>query len=155
MKLATTLLSMALLVGCAAVKRIPFPVDEYSALPTRGTAEVHGQAFLKTRGGDVKLAAGNEIRLTPATSYSRQWYVEKYLGRRKIEPHDPRLDEFIRTTIADADGRFKFTQVPAGEHFLLTHIFWHISSSSWPEGGLVCTEISVPYGERVDVVMTH
>lgn len=62
--------SCAGLRPAATVERIAFPQEEYSSLPEAGTAVVHGQAFLKTRGGDVKTAAGEEVILNPVTSYS-------------------------------------------------------------------------------------
>jgi hypothetical protein len=79
-------------VGCASVAplvpRLPFPSDEYAALATTGTGVVKGQVFMKTRGGDVKTAAGSEIHMDPVTTYSTQHHEVTYLdvGQRAIEP---------------------------------------------------------------------
>ncbi len=36
-----------------------------------GTASINGQAFLKTRGGDVKLGAGNAVMMTPDDEWTQ------------------------------------------------------------------------------------
>ena len=128
MRLFTTLFAAALLVGCAVpvqksqapAPRKPFPEAEYLALPKTGTATVRGQAFLTTRGGDVKLAAGKRILLNPVTSYSLEWYERSYLSIRRMEEADPKLDAYIRAQIADGNGRFVFKNVLAGEYFVTT-----------------------------------
>ncbi len=65
-KLIAAALFLGLATACATrvvapVQRIPFPEAEYATLKMNGTAVIRGQAFLKTRGGDVKTAAGNEV----------------------------------------------------------------------------------------------
>jgi hypothetical protein len=58
-KLPFIVLVITLISACASlppesVSRIPFPENEYQALARTGNAVIRGQAFLKTRGGDVK-----------------------------------------------------------------------------------------------------
>ena len=55
---------------------------EYAPFIGRGTASLRGQAFLKTKGGDVKKGAGNEIYLMPATDFGRQRVREEFVGGR-------------------------------------------------------------------------
>lgn len=76
--LMTVVLSSCASIAAKPIPRVLFQESEYLALPKTGTATIIGQAFLKTRGGDVKTAAGNEILLNPVTSYSLQWYEMSY-----------------------------------------------------------------------------
>lgn len=148
-------------LGCAPfapkpVTRMAFPQAEYDALAKTGVAIVAGQAFLKTRGGDVKLAAGNEINLNPVTSYSLEWYNKSLLPNLPIVAPDPRLDRYIKTTIADASGRFTFNDVPAGEYFVTTKITWEVPSQYGlsETGAVVSKRIKVTDGDIVDVILT-
>ena len=135
-----------------------FPEGEYLALPKTGTATVRGQAFLKTRGGDVKTAAGNQVLLNPVTSYSLEWYEKSYLPNRGIENADPRLAAYVPTQIADGSGRFVFKNVPAGEYFVTTDVTWEAPTGYQgalrTQGGVVSKRIKVSAGEEVEVIVT-
>lgn len=166
MRLFTTLSLAALLVGCAVpvqnppapARRMPFPEAEYLALPKTGIATVRGQAFLTTRAGDVKTAAGKRVLLNPVTSYSLEWYERSYLPGARIEDPDPKLDAFIRTQIADGSGRFVFKNVPAGEYFITTTVTWEAPTgyqgALQDQGGIVSKRIKVNAGEEVEVIVT-
>jgi len=62
--------------GCVTSAPRPHLVafDEVDFLPYAGTGtgKIIGQAFLKTRGGDVKYGAGNEVMLVPNTPYTSE-----------------------------------------------------------------------------------
>jgi hypothetical protein len=141
------------------VARIPFPQAEYAALPKTGTGVVRGQAFLKTRGGDVKTAAGSLVWLNPATSYAEQWYEVGYLKDSPLEPVDPRVRQYNLETVADAEGRFEFRNVPPGDYFLATQVVWEAPTgyrgSPVPQGGLVAKRITVRDGQEQQVVLTR
>ena len=166
MRLFTTLSLAALLVGCAIpvqnspapARRMAFPEAEYLVLPKTGTATVRGQAFLTTKGGDVKVAAGKRVLLNPVTSYSLEWYERSYVPRRRIEEADPKLEAYIRTQIADGNGRFAFKNVPTGEYFITTTITWEVPTGYQGgvqvEGGMVAKRIKVNAGEEVEAIVT-
>jgi hypothetical protein len=151
-------------VGCTAPTqqvisaRKPFPEAEYLALQKVGTATVKGQAFLKTRGGEVKTAAGNEVFLNPVTSYSLDWYENSYIPNWKMEPADPRQASYMKTKLADGNGHFVFKNVPAGEYFLTTSVFWESAtgyqSSLRRQGGIISKKIKVIEGEELELVIT-
>lgn len=154
-------LIMVLLAGCVQpfqpVKRIPFPEAEYKALETTGTGIVRGQAFLKTRGGDVKVAAGNEVLLSPVTSYSLDWYNNSYLANKAMESIDPRFNQYVRTVTADSNGKFIFRRVPSGEYFVTTEVTWEApvgyQGALVMQGGVVTKRIMVMDGEEVEVII--
>lgn len=166
MRLFATLSLAALLVGCAVpvqnpqapARRMAFPEAEYLALPKTGNATVKGQAFLTTKGGDVKVAAGKRVLMNPVTSYSLEWYERSYLPSRRMEESDPKLEAYIRTQIADGSGRFVFKSVPAGEYFITTTITWEVPTGYQGgvqvEGGIVAKRIKVNAGEEVEAIVT-
>ena len=84
--LLTPLISTVLFCGCATMQpqRVPrtavFNEDEYATYAGDGTATITGQAFVKTRGGDVKFGAGNKVFLNPVTTYSTEWYQKYVIG---------------------------------------------------------------------------
>ena len=154
---------VVLLSACATMappqSRMPFPENEYQVLAKSGSATVKGQAFLKTRGGDVKTAAGNEVILNPVTSYSMEWYEKSYIpGKRMVEP-DQRLFNFVRKQVADGNGRFTFKNVPPGEYFVTTIITWEAPTgyqgSLRLQGGTVTKRITVINGDEIDIVVTR
>ena len=85
-----------------------FPEHEYQNLLQSGTATVKGQAFLKTRGGDVKVAAGNKVILNPVTSYSNEWYEKALIQGKNLVEAEPRMWNYVMKTVADGSGRFMF-----------------------------------------------
>jgi hypothetical protein len=152
-----TLVTIGLFSGCSKVQRIPFPVEEYEKLPKieSGTAIVKGQAFLRTMIGEVRYAAGSEVMLNPITSYSRQWYTESYLPSRLIADADPRLWDYVVHTQADAEGRFEFRNVPAGEYYAVTKLIWYVPGSYAPQGGVIAKPIKVKEGQELNVILTR
>ena len=99
--------------GCAGTPVIqvntPFAEDDYIPYTKDGTGNIKGQAFLKTQAGDVKYGAGNTIYLIPTTSYTKE-LMDKAIdkGGGFTTNMDYRLNKYIRTTIADGEGRFDF-----------------------------------------------
>ena len=164
-QILTSLFLIAVVFGCASrvavnpIDRIPFPEDEYRSLASTGTAIVKGQAFLKTRGGDVKTAAGNEVILNPVTTYSNQWYESYYLQGLPMKEPDPRVWKYIRKTVADGDGRFTFKNVALGEYYVTTGVFWEApvgyQGALVRQGGAVSKRISVKDNEEIEVIVTR
>jgi len=117
-----------------------------------------GQAFLKTRGGDVKMAAGNGVRLSPVTSYSLERLQVAEQGG-SMEDYDPRLDQYVMDTTADAQGRFEFKNVPPGDYFLSTVVTWEAPvgyrGALVRQGGPIVKRITVKNGEEQQIILTR
>lgn len=165
-KLLIAALAGLALGGCASrpaalapQSRMEFPLSEYEGLAKTGTASVSGQAFLKTRGGDVKTAAGNEILLNPVTSYSMEWYIKQYTQGLPLVPPDSRLTDYQKRATADGSGRFSFKGVPPGEYFVTAVVTWEAPAGYLGElqtqGGLVTKRLVVKDGESYDVIITR
>ncbi|MCP3926574.1 MAG: carboxypeptidase regulatory-like domain-containing protein [Desulfobacterales bacterium] len=150
-------------VGCVPfikpIQRVQFSPLEYEKLETEGTGIVRGQAFMKTRGGDVKLAAGNKIILNPVTSCSNQWYQLSYLQNKPLTKPDPRYVNFSIETIADADGKFEFTSVPPGEYYLVAPVFWEAATGYQGalrrQGGYLAKKIKVKNNKEYKYILTR
>ena len=126
----------------------------------KGSAKIHGQAFLKTRGGDVRVGAGNSVRLTPDDEWSRRaMELIASGGDVSLLPDDVKshLSKSFRTTDADSTGNFEFTDVAPGRYVLDTLITWEIPSRYGimeTTGGPVSKTISVQDGQTQRVMLT-
>jgi hypothetical protein len=171
--LVGALLSLSLTVGCANsgqymvayAPRVDWPTHEYEQIRAQvGDSVVTGQAFLKNRGGDVKTAAGNKVMLNPVSAYSKQ-FVDVVIYRRaglgvQLKPSTPdaRMDEFLATTTADADGRFSFYDVSDGEYYLYTWVTWEVPSRlrqdpPKTQGGWVFKKVHVSSSRRNEFIL--
>ncbi len=159
------LFSLALLATACSVPvaappapLVAFNPDEVKWSEGAGTANIEGQAFLKTRGGDVKYGAGNPVFLMPNSPHSFAWYVALTSGRSENAPKiDPGLAAVTRKTVAGGDGRFKFENVPAGSYLILTIVDWQIPGAFGPstQGGFVGAPITAESGKTVSIVVTR
>ena len=89
---------------------------EYQPYLAGGTGSVTGQAFLTQRGGGVVKAAGRTVTLDPATSVGNEWWGKagKIWVHHSLTPPSTGFSKARRTTIADADGKFKLSALAAG-----------------------------------------
>lgn len=122
-----------------------------------GTATVEGQAFLKTRGGDVKYGAGNTVLLIPNVPHTFDWYARiTSTNPKSAGVLDDRASALIRKTTAGGDGRFKFENVPAGPYLILTTVTWETGSSYLgTQGGFVGAPAQAVDGKTTDVIVTY
>jgi hypothetical protein len=147
------------IIACAesAATIRPFADHDYARyrIPYPATASVSGQAFMKTRGGEVRYAAGNVVFLEPSTPHSQD--IARALAMRKpSRPEDPRVREFQKSTIADGEGRFRFTALLPGEYLVKTYLVWeyHNRFDVSVTGGWIYNQVTVHDGENAAVVVT-
>lgn len=146
----------------SVVPRLPWPESEYSQITKNGDAIVTGQGFMRTRGGDVKVAAGSKVVLSPVTSYSKQFVdimIRKTNSYSVLDPELPdiRIYEYIKETIADAEGKFKFINVADGNYYVYTYVFWESPTSHGLEkqGGWVWQEVKVFSNKENHFILTR
>lgn len=155
MRMLLAFLACAMLAGCNAPKDrlATFDPAEYEPYAKSGSGVLAGQAFVRTRGGDVKYGAGREIVLNPVTNYSSEWYERGVKNYETLKDADPACPKG-RTTIADAEGRFRFDGLPAGEYYVACWIFWDMNQYS-QTGGVAHAKVKVQSGQTTNVIVTR
>ena len=168
MRLASvTVLGMSLaLVACQSVPRPPqttaFSAEEAAFIRKPGRGIVAGHAFRTRTTGSVVNAAGEVVRLVPATAYARERFEQLY-GKGKFLPVarypandevDPAYAELTRTVKSDARGRFRFEGVPPGRYYVTTQVVW--GEGSKREGGSVYDTVTLTGRETepVDLILS-
>lgn len=152
MRFALCALLAVSMIGCVYPRMATFVEAEYAPYAEPGTGSISGQAFLKTRGGDVKYGAGNEVYLNPVTTYSTEWYQETVLKNRRLKPADPRTEKYHWITVADGQGHFTFENVPAGDYYVACAITWMVDAFT-TTGDIVHARVTVKDGERIERVI--
>lgn len=151
----------ALLAGCVAPPNdAPITTNlnaqEMSHISATGTASISGQAFMRQRGGGVVTAAGEQILLLPATSYTRE-VTDRMLAGEPQTAAGSSIKPYTRTTIADADGRFTFSNLASGAYLVLAVVRWEAPTRHGlaAQGGGLKQEVSVGNGEKASIIMTR
>ena len=145
------------LCGCATppVKQVEqFNPAHFTRYDKPGTAQISGEAFLRTKGGDVKTAAGRRIYLVPLVPYTDE-RAKIMWERKEPEAPDPRLARYTKSTTADAQGRFSFSSLPAGSYLVYTTITWTVSDGSETGGAALGRVLRLGEGEKKPVVVTR
>jgi len=101
------------------MERIEFPTSEYYSLQRSGRATIKGSIYITDSYGSRVVGAGTRLYLNPITSYSKQWYVESYLGGNRMQKADSRLFNYLKFTAANSSGNFAFYGVPNGSYYLI------------------------------------
>lgn len=164
-KLLASTLGLAcglVLAGCAtpsAHTAVPFDASAFAPYSAPGNCRITGQAFLTTRGGEVRVGAGRTVSLTPATPFIREVRALRDRGIMPISvtPEvSAEIKKHVRRTIADAQGNFEFADLPAGDYLLETLIEWEVPSSygMHKTGGMVVSYVTIVPGETKRVVLT-
>jgi hypothetical protein len=157
----------ALLAGCnqssPKLDSAAFNPAEAAFIRVPGTASISGQAFLTDPAGETHYAAGEVVRLIPASSYA-QSRIAHFYGASKFvaadampkSTPDPEYVAYTRATKAGAEGRFSFDHVASGRYFLTTQLIWKPKGAAQSQGGAFYQAVTVPAGEGggVDVSLT-
>jgi hypothetical protein len=146
---------LGLLAACEApveVRRTPFDPAEYARYASGGTAAIEGQAFLRTRDGQVRVGAGCTITINPVTSFSQEWWDRAVVAGEVLAPAPPEVMAASRTAIGDGDGRFRIEGLHAGDYFVVCPIYWEYAYGQ--TGGIARTKVTVAEGQTAHVVVT-
>jgi hypothetical protein len=155
------LLALAFLTGCVSTPPAQWsPVtnsaeEEYQPYLARGTGTLTGQAFLTQRSGNTVKAAGHIVTLDPATSVGRECWAKAGGSwvKRSLTPPSPGFAKARLTTVADADGRFTFSNLAPGGYYVRTEAVWEIPGQLLPEGGLVGQLEEVHDGQTTTAIL--
>jgi hypothetical protein len=163
---------LGLIVAAAAVAAEPikldnkFDIEAVRFVKQTGTATVTGKAFIKLADGTVKDCAGFNIELLPVTAYSKERIVKTYGNDQhgqilmeqnppKFTPDAPEYHDMLIKGACDLRGEFSFSNVPAGDYFVIALIIWDDVSAATPRktGGGVMKRIRVSSDSRVEVLL--
>ncbi len=161
--LPLAVLPLAACASSAPPPAVRFDAAEAAFMEKPGKTTISGQAFLPDKAGRVHYAAGEVVRLIPATSYARarlEYYFHgsKYAPVSSVPKNDPD-PEYVartRTTKAGPTGRFDFENVPPGTYFICTQVIWKPDQAFEPDGGLIYEEATVTGAEAkpVEVIVS-
>ncbi|SEG25221.1 hypothetical protein [Bosea lathyri] len=153
----------AALLLAACMERTPgtvaFSEAEAAFIKKPGTGVIAGHAFRTKASGTVVNAAGQLVHLIPATEFSRERFKNLF-GKGKYLPHrdypradnpDPAYVEHMRTTKAEANGRFGFEGVAPGEYIVSSQVLWGDEEAFFREGGMVYDSVTVTGQEKEPV----
>ena len=140
-----------------------FNIDEVSFVKQRGNSTVAGTASIKLADGTIKNCAGFKVELLPIAAYSKERIVRTYgndqQGQILLEQNPPKftpdVPEYHDTLIkgaCDERGEFRFSNVPAGDYFVMAFIIWEDASGVTPRklGGAAMKRIQVAAGSQVE-----
>ncbi len=151
-----------LIAGCAAPTQsisMKFEASDFEPFMTKGSGKISGQAFMKTRAGDVKFGAGCTVWLTPATAYMKELVRIKDQGfnvSNHTQDTAGAIQKYIRTTVADGTGNFEFNNLPPGEYFVECNVTWEFVGQFGlvTTGGLIRKKVELRDGEPLKVILT-
>ncbi len=131
------------------VERVEFNPAEIKK--DAGVTHVVGRAYLlDTRAFQERVANFADVVLNPVSAASTQWYTE-VCRRGKVlkgEPN-PLYQHAMFQTKTNSYGQFAFPNVPAGEYYLSTKLYWiDTAPRSGPVeyGGLLAKRVKLVAG---------
>jgi hypothetical protein len=176
----------AALAGCRSTSEpaaspqasVAFDPTEAAYIKKTGPTTISGHAFWRDDKGGTVNAAGEVIRLVPATAYAQQRFAVLYRGQRSIPASqiqqtqpDPKYADYTRTVRAESSGRFEFEGVAPGEYFVTAQVrykdkdqFVHIQGGAYnnymrvgDDGGAMFERVTVTGREEkpIKLVLTN
>lgn len=170
MKKIFIILIFIFLIGCVAqqpqIKLLSnFDPSISKKLLEKGNSTIEGSALIRQRGGGVVTCAGQNVSLIPVTEYSteRIAYIYKNLSNGfipvgasypKFINDDMRFEtDGLKNEICDAQGKFIFKNIKAGEYYLTTVIVWEVGNNL--QGGALMNKVDISENEIKNVVLSH
>ncbi|MBX3482509.1 hypothetical protein [Phenylobacterium sp.] len=150
-----------------------FDPSEYLKYAAGGGNSIRGDAFLRTRGGDVRTCAGESVQLVPLTYYTLDWLDHVYgsaasayvpiasvVERAKTYPLHAGASAFIRTARCNVRGEFEFSGLADGGYAVITRVRWEVLGLSaarggGEQGGELMNTVFVSRGEAARVTLTQ
>lgn len=155
-------------IGCGAAPRIVNLVSTFDSDMARelsqgkGSNSIKGSALIRQSGGGVVTCAGQDVILTPVTAYASERIQAIYGSTQRgaasfgsvpnaFSPDIPEYYEFRQDRLCDAQGFFKFEEIPDGEYFITVIINWMVNNLH--QGGGLMQRVEVRGGQTIEVVL--
>jgi hypothetical protein len=137
-----------LLGGCMSFNyshKVPLNEADYAPYLSAGTATIAGEVSATMQAGDISNGAESFVYLVPVTPYSTEWFEHAMISSHSISGTDPRSLRAARSTVVGPNGRFQFSNLPAGDYYLSCTI-----TRSIPPFRILQFRLVSPSTERVD-----
>ena len=141
-----------------------FNIDEVKFVKQPGNSSVTGTASIKLADGTIRNCAGFNVELLPIAAYAKERIVRTYGNDQqgqilleqnppKFMPDVPEYHEMLIKGACDEHGTFKFSDVPAGDYFVMAFIIWEDASGATPRktGGAAMKRIHVAADSRIEL----
>lgn len=156
---AAVVTGLTLLTSCAGPAHkmsTAYSAADFAAYEGTGNANLNGQAFLRTKGGEVRTCAGSDVLLFPGTAYTREVMSALRSGAGSLDGLDTRWRDHARKAICGADGKFQFTGLPAGSWVVAVMVTWQVPMGSYmaPQGGELRQTVTLKSGQTTDAVLS-
>jgi hypothetical protein len=103
----------------------PVSQADFDAWSGSGPADIKGQAFLTTVGGDVKTCAGNQVFLMPANDYDIS--LDNALMKTKnVNANTNLVAQNVRVAMCDSQGNFEVSSLPSQSWIIGTEVQWGV-----------------------------
>ncbi|PHS76734.1 MAG: hypothetical protein COB59_10565 [Rhodospirillaceae bacterium] len=134
-----------------------FVEKDFAWSAQKGTGVIAGRATLRSPGGYIQTADGEEVTLIAKNAYTdeivlktrEEGFFDEYQNVKK----DSKYDKYRITQMADKKGGFRFENLPAGDWYIVTRVIWYTrdqTSQVHLNGGLLWGEISIFKGQVRD-----
>jgi hypothetical protein len=141
-----------------------FDAGEVAWSRESGTATVEGSASITPPGGGRQTCAGGEAQLVPASAHAAEMMRIVFgndargfapLATARYPTNvSPDFGKTVRRIGCDAQGRFRFDNVPAGRWYVFSNVVYRAAGGdAEPQGGALMQGIEVAQGARVDVAL--
>lgn len=121
----------------------------------KGSSTLHGQAFMRQKGGGVVTCAGSSVYLVPNTPYYRRKQIEALGSNNYVT--EGKFKDAVRETNCDARGSFTFRDLPNGNELgwnLITKVEWYVADKA--QGGvLIESFIKLKEGSETEIIVTR
>lgn len=158
--------AVCLLSGCfqptAVTLKAPYEAPRWSE--GVGDNAIEGTALLRTRGGEVRTCAALAVYAVPVTVYAKERMIHLYGNVRsgfapvwsaiEFTNDDPRYNEHVRQSACDAQGAFRFRDLPDGEWFVVSSVRWEVPGAGY-QGGSMMRRVRVGGGQTLELIMTQ
>ena len=142
-----------------------FDAGEVAWSRETGTATVEGSASITPAGGARQTCAGGEAQLVPASAHAAEMMrivfgndvrgFAPLASARYPTNVSPEFGKTVRRIGCDADGRFRFDNVPAGRWYVFSNVVYRVGAGDAPpQGGALMRSIDVTACGRVDATLT-
>lgn len=153
-------IALAALSACVASERemqLRYSAADHAAWLAKGTAEIKGEGFIRRPNGFLARCSGGVVQLAPASPYFREWLAIRR-GGGQVSNAAARLEEHraaLRQTQCDQQGRFAFSDLPAGKWIVITRISYEAESDNFREDAFYVTEVETKAGEVAKAVLSN